>query len=112
MTRRRILNNKQITEAIRLKQKGFSKIKLAVHFNVSPTAIWENVFRPTMNVRQVYLIRLQKRKLVRCSICEMTLTKNLTNEYGNISLNYQVGDKCVCCYLEERGHKYKDMLEF
>lgn len=42
----RVLSEQQIQEAKILKLSGYTKRKLAEHFNVAQTTIWDNVFRP------------------------------------------------------------------
>jgi len=38
------LTPQQIQEAKELRKEGYTKVRLAIHFNVGATTIWENVY--------------------------------------------------------------------
>lgn len=105
---RKILTEDQIKEAKILHRDGYSKRKLAKYFNVSPTTIWENVFTEKKRIR-IYVWQPKLRSGQKCVKCEIYLTREVKYPHY-IPMNYQITDKCVGCYLEEKGLRYKDLL--
>jgi len=47
----RKLSDEQIKEAKELRNKGYTKNQLAEMYEVSPTTIWDNVFRKTKQIK-------------------------------------------------------------
>lgn len=110
---RRLLTDDQIKIAKELRKQGYTKRMLAVHFGVGKTTIWEHVYRKKINQEKdklKSLIRNIRRTCIPCSKCEICLTKIAINEH-TIPLNYQVGDKCIVCYLRERGLTFMDLYD-
>lgn len=106
---KRALTPEQIKTAKELKQDGYSKRNLARKFKVSPTTIWENVFAKTKRIRIYIRKEHYTRSGAQCKRCEIFLTREIKTPL-HIPLNYQILDRCIGCYLEERGLKYKDLL--
>lgn len=105
---KKVLSPEQIAEAKILHREGYSKRRLAKYFGVSPTAIWDNIFTEKKRVR-IYVWQPKFRQGQRCSRCEIFLTREIKYP-SHIPPNYQITDKCIGCYLEEKGLKYKDLL--
>lgn len=106
---KKALSLEQIKQAKELRREGYSKRRLARMFSVSPTAIWDNVFAKTKRVRIYIRKEHYTRTGAQCRRCEIFLTREIKTPW-NIPLNYQILDKCIGCYLEERGLKYRDLL--
>ena len=116
----RVLTKEQVNEARRLKtQKGLSKRKIARYFEnqgveVGETTIWWNVFSKRKRPKQVNYYRLhglkrpKKEICIPCVKCEICITKEFEDQ--RIPLNYQVGDKCIDCYMRSIGLAYTDLL--
>jgi hypothetical protein len=102
-----ILSKEQIEEAKFLREQGKTKRDLAIIFNVGPTTIWENVYAKEKIVR----IRIKRPKIIyeHCKGCEVRLTRFIKDK--SIPTNFQMGDHCLVCYLEQRGLRYVDLLK-
>lgn len=98
--RNHILTPEQIKQGILLRKQGKTKRELAILFNVSTGAIWNNIYRKKI----VY-----KKNILRCSECEISLTREIPNKY--IPLNFKIGNKCIGCYLKEKGIKYIELID-
>lgn len=102
-----ILTREQIEEAKDLKEyHKKTKRELAIIYGVGATTIWENVFAKEKIVR----VRIKREKIIRqhCSNCEIAMSRLIKDK--SIPLNFQMGDKCVVCYMEDRGMRYVDLL--
>lgn len=108
----RILTDEQIKEAKELRESGYTKKRLAVLYEVSETTIWEHVFAKEIRKRDrrkyFKFFRKKERICIPCSVCEICLTKEVENKIPPV--NYQIGDKCLICYLKDRNIKYLDLL--
>lgn len=105
----RVLTINQIKEAKQLRKQGYTKKKLAELYGIGETTIWENIFTNRKRVR--VFIYSKKTKPIRqvCENCEVYTTKQLN--YKNVPINYQMGNKCLACYLERNGLKYKEVFK-
>lgn len=105
---KKILTQTQIDEAIYLRQQGKTKRELALLYGVGKTTIWENIFSKVKRKRIHIYIPKKPDTRKTCPICEIKLTREI--KYPQyIPLNYEVEDKCITCYLDEKGLKYKDL---
>lgn len=98
--KKHILTPEQIRHGILLRKQGKTKRELAVLFNVSSGTIWNNIFRKKI---------IYPKNILRCSQCEIALTREIPNKY--IPLNFKIGDKCIGCYLKEKGIKYIELID-
>lgn len=96
---RKVLTPEKLEHAKFLKEQGKTKRELAFIFQVGETTIWENLYR-----KKIYI------DLSRpiCSNCEIFLTKIIN--YHHIPINFQIGNKCITCFLEGIGLNYKDIF--
>jgi hypothetical protein len=116
----RVLTKEQVNEAKYLRAKmGFTKRKLAKYFKdqnieVGETTIWWNICATQPRPKQVNyykqnnLPRPKKNICIPCGGCEICMTKEFEDQ--RIPLNYQIGDKCIDCYMRSIGLGYKDLI--
>lgn len=74
------LTPEQIEEAKRLREQGYSKRKLAVYFEVTPTLIWNNVYR-THTVKRKKYIAVERYSVRRIDIIHKALQVLKTQGY-------------------------------
>lgn len=115
--RHRILTQDQINEARTLREKfGLTKREIAGVFNVGATTIWDNIYsinghKTRKEKRELHKITLRtiKIKCMPCVVCGICLKEAI--EDHRIPLAYRVGEKCVVCYLREKGLEYMDLYK-
>lgn len=106
--RRKILTKLEIREARELRKQGKTKRELAIIFGVGQTTIWDNIYR-TRKPERIYVYKKTiKVKKIPCESCEILLTRDIKGRF--IPHNYKIGNKCITCYLKEKGLKYSDLL--
>jgi len=105
----RVLSEEQIKQAKELKEQGKSKRQIAFILGVAQTTVWDNIFNTKKRVRvyKKYLKPVEKRKP--CAKCEILMSKQIKGNF--VPLNYQVGDICSGCYLDEMNINYVDLLK-
>lgn len=102
---RRVLTPEQIAEAKQLRKEfGYTKRSLAKYYNVSETAVWQNVYA---NGKRV-IVKTENLIKKRCSVCEVSIKKYLV--YGKVPINYEIGDMCILCHLRKAGLDYVDVF--
>ena len=106
--RQRALTDEQITLARELKNNGKSNREIAKIFEVGKTTIWENVYSTTKRTRTIIYRKRVLYPRDHCVRCEIGMTKEVSTT--TIPLNFQIGDKCLNCYLELHGQHYIDLL--
>lgn len=104
---KKILSQEQIDEAKQLRKQGKTKRQLAILYEVGQTTIWENVFSNRKRVRIYKYNNKPKVKKDFCARCELAITREIKESY--IPFNFKIGDRCISCYLEERGFSFIDI---
>lgn len=111
--KRPILTQEQIDYAKYLKENTpTTKRKLARLFGVGETTIWENVFTDKKRVRIRIPRPIDNRP--HCTGCEVKMSRDLPlihplHKKRYVPANFQIGDKCITCFLEALGLNYSDI---
>lgn len=106
---KKVLTPEQILLGKSLKKEGKTKRELAQMFEVGQTTIWENIFASGKRIRITKSIKRPRPIRIHCKRCDICLTREVKDNY--VPLNFQIGEKCVSCYLEERGFEYIDIIQ-
>lgn len=104
---KKILSPEQIEEAKQLRKQGKTKRQLALIYEVGETTIWENVFSNRKRVRIYRYNNKPKTPKEFCTRCELVITRDIKGSY--VPFNFKIGDRCISCYLEERGFNFIDV---
>lgn len=121
MTRRSVLSSDQIEEAKRLRRSGKSKREIAYIFDVSPTAIWDNVFaskKREVRVYQAPIIKKEPDLRPPCLECGIKLTRDVRVYHPSpvsiyqVPSNFKMGDRCLGCYLKSKGLTHMDLVNY
>ena len=104
----KLLTPEQIQEGKELKDKGYTKRRLAEIFGIGQTTVWENIFSTSKRVR-LYNKRVYRKKIcVPCKQCEICMTNIIKDNF--IPVNLQVGETCLSCYMKEKGINFMDII--
>lgn len=107
---KKLLSNEQIEEAKSLREtdsRYWTKRRLSLKYEVGQTTIWENVFSNRKRVRIYTYNNQPKIPKEFCTRCELVITRTIKGNF--VPFNFKIGDKCISCYLEERGFTFLDI---
>ncbi len=114
---KKVLNEEEIAHAKTLRRQGWTKRKLASHFGVSRTAIWENVFASSKRIRAFKPLIKKIDLRPSCTNCEIRMTRDVRTYHNHpvslyqVPANFQLGDKCLGCYLAAVGLTHMDLVD-
>lgn len=119
MTRRAVLTAEDIQFAKQLRKEGKSNREIARHFEVGKTTIWENVFSTKKRERTYRSIFKKRGPDTRpcCVRCEIRMTRDVRVHHPSpvsiyqIPANFQMGDRCLGCYLLAKGLTHMDLVD-
>jgi hypothetical protein len=106
MARRKVLTEKDIAEAKKLKDEHkLSNRTIAQYFEVGKTTIWENVYATRKRIR----IQSRRGKFQRCTTCGLLFSGKVEN------INNSLGGLCLgCCikHFKQQNHNSKEIADF